>query len=208
MVESLTTPTFYTLGPGGTDHERATQAYIEFQGLGDIAELVLVDDPVGEGPERVRNEPNSFLVQCSAHREVHTVTERYPQEVIVVDDFIYATRNLSLLVRAGVIRPKTLGLVPATHGYTDLTKWENVVSERSKPVISERLLAGDIDAGITFTNLADEHPEQFHIAENYGAVRTTWLVYGHARRDRYAGEVIGHKIPWLFTGGEPPAAQS
>jgi hypothetical protein len=40
------------------------------------------------------------------------------------------------------------------------------------------------------------------VAERYGEVDTTWLVYGHRRR--YRGELIGHRIPWLFRGEPDP----
>ena len=33
--------------------------------------------------------------------------------------------------------------------------------------------------------------------EVYGAVDTTWVVYG--ARKRFSGEVIGLRNPWLFT---------
>jgi hypothetical protein len=41
------------------------------------------------------------------------------------------------------------------------------------------------------------------VLERYGEVDTTWLVYG--RRRRYQGELIGHRIPWLFTQEPVPA---
>ncbi|HEY5442323.1 MAG TPA: hypothetical protein VIJ68_02195 [Candidatus Saccharimonadales bacterium] len=204
VAELGVAPTFITLGPKGTDHERATNLYIDFQGLGEVAKLDLINDFM-EGVERVRAEPNSFLVQCSAHPKVHSVTERYPQEVVVVDDFIQATRDLSLLVRKDVAEPKSLGLVPATQGYPDLTQWKTIIDVQSKPVVSDRLLAGEFDAGLTFTELATDHPDLLRVAKNYGKVVTTWIVYGHKRHGRYAGKLIGEKIPWLFTGQpEPP----
>jgi len=207
-VESMVRPTFITLGPEGTDHERATLAYIDFLGLKGYAELELIEDLVDEGIQRVHDEPNSFLVQCSAHPNVHLATERYPKKVFVGDTFIFPTRDLSLLVRNGVDDPETIALVPATHGYTDLSKWEKVVSELSKPVISRKLAEGVYDAGITFTELTDEHSGVFRIAENYGKVDTTWIVYG--KRKRTDGELINHgrlignRIPWYFTGQPEP----
>ena len=100
---SMAHPTFITLGPKGTCHENALLHYLEFQGIEDF-ELVLVEDLLG-AIERVRDEPNTFLVQCSAHVQVHLVTERYYQEVFVIDTFLYPTKELSLLVRTDVQRP-------------------------------------------------------------------------------------------------------
>ncbi len=198
-------PTFITLGPEGTDHERVTYRYLDFQGLLGVAQVELMDNAslIDEGPTRVLEDPNSFLVLCSAHLKVSNVTEEYPQEVVVVDEAIDATRDLSLLVRKDVDSPKTLGLVEATNGYTDLTAWETV-DVPCKPVLSEMLLAGEVDAGITYTGLADEHPDLFRVEENYGEVITTWLIFGAKERSDYRGELIGRRMPWIFTGEQPP----
>ncbi len=197
----VSAPTFLTLGPAGTCHENALLRYLEFQGLKD-ARVELVSD-FGEGLERVHDEPNSFLVQCSAHPDVHVVTERYRQEVFVVDTFIYPAKEMALLQRSDVSDPKTLGIVPAALGYPDLTQWETVVQESANPIVARELLAGKYDAGVTIAEYADQHPDALRVLERYGEVDTTWLVYG--RRRRYQGELIGHRVPWLFTQEPVPA---
>jgi hypothetical protein len=194
-------PLFITLGPSGTCHENALLRYLEFQGLAD-ARVELVGDLM-DGLERVRWEPNAFLVQCSAHPEVHVVTERYRQEVFVVDTFLYPAKEMALLVRADVEEPKSLGIVPAALGYPDLTLWESVVQESANPVVARNLLAGDYDAGVTLVEYADLHPDAVRVLERYGEVDTTWVVYG--RRRRYRGELIGHRIPWLFRDEPQPS---
>lgn len=192
-------PTFMTLGPSGTCHENALLRYLEFQGLED-AQVELVSD-FDEGLERVHDEPNAFLVQCSSHPDVHIVTERYRQEVFVVDTFMFPAKEMALLVRTDVEEPRTLGVVPAALGYPDLSKWETVVEESANPVVARELLAGKYDAGVTLAEYADIHPDELRVLERYGEVDTTWVVYG--RRRRYRGELIGHRIPWLFTGESP-----
>ena len=192
------TATFITLGPTGTCHENALRRYLEFQGLtNEDTRIVLVDDLL-EGIERVRGSDNTFLVQCSAHLQVHLVTERYHEEVFAIDTFLYPTKELALLVRTDVSEPKSLGLVDATKGYTDLTRWETIIEETSKPVVGAKLLAGAYDAGLTHLHYAEEHPEALRVEESYGAVDTTWIVYGSHKR--FDGEVIGQRVPWLFTG--------
>ncbi len=98
----MTAPTFITLGPSGTCHENALRHYLDFQGL-ESFEIVLVPDLL-EAIGQVRGRPDTFLVQCSAHVQVHLVTERYHEEVFVIDTFIYPTKELGLLVRADVER--------------------------------------------------------------------------------------------------------
>jgi hypothetical protein len=190
----VTVPRFITLGPAGTCHENALAHYLEFQGL-DSYEIDLVPDLL-EAIVRVRDEPQTFLVQCSAHVQVHLVTERYHEHVFVIDTFIYPTKELGLLVRRDVDAPRSLGIVNATRGYLDVERFETVVDEPSKPVVAAHLLEGRYDAGLTHTHHADEHPDELLLIERYGAVDTTWVVYG--ARKRFEGAVIGQRAPWLF----------
>jgi hypothetical protein len=190
-------PTFITLGPAGTCHENALRRYLAFQGVGEF-ELVLVEDLLG-AIGRVKDEPNTFLVQCSAHVQVHLVTERYHEDVFVIDTFIYPTKELGLVFRNDVEQHKSLGIVSATRGYLDLTRFETIVDQPSKPVVARNLLDGQFDAGLTHVHYAREHPEQLRLVEYYGAVDTTWVVYG--RKKRFRGDVIGLRTPSLF--GEP-----
>ncbi len=196
----MTRPTFITLGPSGTCHENALLHYLEFQGV-DAYEIVLVEDLLG-AIEWVKDRPETFLVQCSAHTQVHLVTERHHTEVFVIDTFLYPTKELALLVRNDVDEPQSLGIVAATRGYTDLTRWPTIVDEPSKPVVARHLLAGAYDAGLTHLHYAREHTDVLRVQAVYGAVDTTWVVYGP--RKRFHGEVIGQRNPWLFTGEPPP----
>jgi hypothetical protein len=196
----MSVPKFITLGPSGTCHENALRHYLDFQGLTSF-EIVLVEDLLG-AVEQVRDRSDTFLVQCSAHLQVHLVTERYYGEVFVVDTFLYPTKELALLIRRDVSEPESLGIVSATRGYTDLTRWPTLIDEPSKPIVARHLLAGDYDAGLTHLHYAHEHPDVLRIEESYGAVDTTWVVYGP--RKRFRGEVIGQRNPWLFLGEREP----
>ena len=199
----MSCPTFITLGPSGTCHENALLHYLEFQGIRDY-EIVLVGDLL-DGLELIRGRPDMFLVQCSAHVQVHLVTERHHTEVFVIDTFLYPTKELALLVRAEIAQPRSLGIVSATRGYTDLEHWAEIVDEPSKPVIGAHLLAGAYDAGLTHLHYAREHPTELRVQEVYGAVDTTWVVYGAHKR--FSGDVIGQRTPWLFTGDPRPTGE-
>lgn len=200
----MSTPTFITLGPTGTCHEAALRRYLEFQGIDDF-QIVLVEDLLG-AIDRVREQENTFMVQCSAHLHVHLVTERHYREVFVLDTFIYPTKELALLIRTDVEHPRSLGIVSATRGYPDLTRWTDIIDEPSKPVVARHLLEGRYDAGLTHLHYAREHPDELRIEEVYGAVDTTWVVYG--RRKRFRGAVIGQRIPWMFRGEPEPGFES
>jgi hypothetical protein len=197
----MAAPTFITLGPSGTCHENALLSYLEFQGLEDVHVELVRDFEVGL--ERVREERNGFLLQCSSHPDVHIVTERYRQELFVVDTFMFPAKEMGLIARNDVEEPRSLGVVAAAMGYPDLTRWETIVQEPANPIVAHNLLAGAYDAGVTFVAFGEEHPEALHVLERYGEVDTTWLLYGHHRR--YQGELIGQRIPWLFE--EQPSEQ-
>jgi hypothetical protein len=179
--------TLVTLGPEGTCHERATQEYMAFQGI-DAYEVDFISDFL-DGLEKIRGRDDAFLIQCSAHPKVHEVTERYWREVFVVDTFIYPTKHLVLLSRRDVERPRSIGIVPATKGYLDLSPWEEVIDVVSKPVVGEGLLRGDYDSGLTHMEHFEEHEDALQLDLDIGEIDTTWVVYG--TKKRFAGEVIG-----------------
>jgi len=179
--------TFITLGPAGTCHERATNEYARFQGI-DSYEVELTTD-LFAGLEAVRERDDAFLIQCSAHPKVHEITERYWTEVFVVDTFIYPTKHLVVLARRDVERPRSLGIVPATKGYVDLSQWDEIVDVVSKPVVGEGLLRGDYESGLTHMEHLEEHPDELRLELDIGEIDTTWVVYGP--RKRFQGEVIG-----------------
>ena len=193
-------PTLITLGPSGTCHERATQAYMEFQGIDDF-EFEFIED-FFDGLEQIRGQAGTFLVQCSAHPLVHKVTEKYWDEVFVVDTFIYPTKALAVLARREIARPRTLGLVPATAGYIDEGEWEEIVDVASKPIVARELLAGHYEAGLTHLEYAEQHPDRLRVEREIGEIDTTWVVYGTEKRFR--GEVIGIRSAELF--GTPAPA--
>jgi hypothetical protein len=197
----MSRPTFVTLGPEGTCHENALLRYLEFQGLDAEADIELVPTLL-DGLEVVHDRPDAFLVQCSAHPDVHIVTERYRQEVFVADTFMYPAKEMALLVRTDVAEPRSLGIVGAARGYPDLTQWETIIDEPANPIVARHLLDKQYDAGVTLVEYAAQYPDALRISERYGEVDTTWLVYG--KRRRYQGAVIGHRVPWLFTGEPAP----
>jgi hypothetical protein len=186
--------TIVTLGPTGTCHERAIRAYMAFQGVEDF-EVEFIADFL-DGLEMIRGRESAFLVQCSAHPKVHEVTERYWQEIFVVDTFIYPTKALAVLARREVERPRSLGLVPATAGYINRDDWGEIIDVVSKPVVAEELLEGRYDAGLTHLEHLEKHPDELRLDLEIGEIDTTWVVYGTTKR--FEGDVIGIPSPELF----------
>ena len=87
-----------------------------------------------------------------------------------------------MIVRRDVQEPRSLGIVEATRGYLDVGRFETIVDEPSKPVVAAHLLEGRYDAGLTHTHHAEEHADELLLVERYGAVDTTWVVYGSRKR--------------------------
>jgi hypothetical protein len=172
---------------------------MRFQGVEDYAIELTTD--LFAGLETVRETPGAFLVQCSAHPQVHEITEKHWTEIFVVDTFIYPTKHLVLLSRREVERPRSLGIVPATKGYVDLSGWDEVIDVASKPLVAEGLLRGDYDSGLTHMEHVEEHAERLRLDLDIGEIDTTWVVYG--RQKRFQGEVIGIPSAHLFRQPQP-----
>jgi hypothetical protein len=192
--------TLITLGPEGTCHERACREYMAFQGVEDYGFELITDFHVGL--EMLREAPGpTFLIQCSAHPKVHEITEKYWTEVWVVDTFIYPTKHLVVLTRREVEKSRSLGIVPATKGYVDLSQWDEVIDVASKPIVGEELLRGRYDSGLTHIEHLHEHPDELRLDLDIGEIDTTWVVYG--REKRFAGEVIGIPSAEIFRAPQP-----
>jgi hypothetical protein len=194
--------TFITLGPTGTCHERAVKRYAEFQGIEDYGIELITDFHVGL--EMLRETPAAFLVQCSAHPLVHEITEKHWTEVWVVDTFIFPTKHLVLLTRKEVEVPRSLGIVPATKGYVDLSRWEEVIDVPSKPIVAEELLAGRYDSGLTHMEHVEEHTDELRLDLDIGEIDTTWVIYG--KQKRFQGKVIGIPSAELYRQPQPVAS--
>jgi len=87
-----------------------------------------------------------------------------------------------------------------------MARFETIVDQPSKPVVARNLLAGEFDAGLTHVHHAEEHPGELRLEEYYGAVDTTWVVYGPFKR--FQGDVIGGRSRWLFAGASDPVGPS
>jgi hypothetical protein len=114
---------FHTLGPSGSCHEHALKQYLAFQGV-ERADIALCDDLVAAAARAVE-EGNSYVLQCSAHLNVHQVTERFLGRLHVVDTFILPTQEMALVKRRDVAVPRTLGVPEPALGYVNEADWRD-----------------------------------------------------------------------------------
>ncbi|MBE6051442.1 MAG: hypothetical protein E7214_12530 [Clostridium sp.] len=175
-----------TMGPKGSCHENAVYKYMKYHEI-DEFEVIFVMDFL-DGLEMIKNDEADILVQCSAHLTVHTVTEKYCNEIKVMDTFIYPTKDIVLLENKNIEKPKTLGLVKATEGYLGDIKYDEIIYETTKPIVGKGLCEGKYDAGVTTMEYYDDNKEKFRIRKRIGNVLTTWIVYG--KHHTFKGEVM------------------
>jgi chorismate mutase-like protein len=171
---------FAALGPAGTSAQYATRRYIEFHELRS-AEIVPFTQ-FAEAIELVRAGKADYIVQNSAHPEVFWLTEAFKDELFVVDCFVCQTKPMGLLRQRAVAEPRSVGLIPATRGYFDVSVFPEVAYETANPIVGDNLLLGKYDAGFTFLEYAERHPDKLEVVKAVGAVDSAWLVYGAKRR--------------------------
>lgn len=125
----------YTLGPARSCHHHATLKYLEFQGI-EPQDIILVDDLVAAAAEAA-DRGDSYVLQCSAHLNVHLVTEKFRDRLQVVDTFILPTQSIAVVKRKDVKEPRSLGLPEPTMGYIDKNAWNELIFETTKPVVEK-----------------------------------------------------------------------
>lgn len=168
---------FVTLGPQGSCHDNAIQHYLEHHNV-KMFEVIFISDFL-IGLELIYRNKADYLVQCSAHPQVHLITEKYPSEIKVVDTFIFPTKEIALLERKEIKTPNTIGLVGLCEGYLEGITYSNFIYEYAKPIVGRGLLEGKYDAGITHYEYYKNFPNRFRVRKYIGQILTTWIVYGH-----------------------------
>ncbi len=188
---------FVTLGPAGTNHDLVTRRYLAFHGLSH-AEVFLIDD-FFEGLAMMNGGQADFMVQVAVHPDCADTVSRahFDYGIRIIDTFISPSRDLAILTRAEVARPRTLALQPATRGYADISAWPEHVPVSSIMRIAEGLLEGRYDSGLTTLEFAERHPGRFRVDAAIGTVDDPWLVFGSERVS------TGGLVAWL----ESPASR-
>lgn len=171
---------FYTLGPEGSCHEHVTKNYISKKNI-DHYEIILFDD-ILEAADSLTNATEGYLIQCSAHLQVHIITEKYLGELFVIDAFVAPTQPLAILKRKDISEPSTLGIPEPALGYINNKDWNEIILVSTKPVVARNLLLGKYDAGFAYQHNAVEHPDKLEIMYGIGEVDTAWVVYGKNQR--------------------------
>ncbi|MFM7345314.1 MAG: hypothetical protein ACKO1J_08115 [Tagaea sp.] len=173
---------FLTLGPG-TNHDVVVRRLLAFHGA-DSCPLGFVEN-APEGFELLLAGRAEFFVLCSVHPRASRLLCEYAGKVFIVDTFIAPSKKLAILSRAGVARPRKLGLFEATVGLAPTARWQEVVVETDGTLatVGAKLLAGVYDSALTYRDLADAHSDELTVDAEIESPDDAWLVLA---RDRAA----------------------
>jgi hypothetical protein len=178
----MTSVTFATLGPSGTNHEFVARKYIAFHELHDAT--LRLSDTATAGAEAVRDGAADYFILCAVHPDTPKIVGSFCREVFIVDTFISPSLPLAVLTRADVDRPRSIGVLhPATTGYIDTSKWEVVtkITTGSLHTVADGLLKGRYDSGLVYLNYAQRYPGRLRVDQEIGSPDDAWLVLGRKR---------------------------
>ena len=179
---------FITLGPSGTNHEFVTQNYLRSRKLKD-ADIKLIDN-FFLGLEMMADGRADYMVQAAVHPDCSDLVAKahFLYGISVVDTFIFPGKQLALLSRVDINKPRRVAFQPATRHYVSLEDWEEHIPVNSTMHVAEGLLSGAYDSGITFLDIAEKHSTKLRVEIKIGTVDDPWIVYG--KQDVFNGEII------------------
>ena len=179
---------FITLGPSGTNHEFVTQNYLRFRKLKD-ADIKLIDN-FFFGLEMMADGRADYMVQAAVHPDCSDLVAKahFLYGISVVDTFIFPGKQLALLSRADIKKPRRVAFHPATRHYVSLEDWEEHIPVNSTIHVAEGLLSGAYDSGITFLDIAEKHSTKLRVEIKIGTVDDPWIVYG--KQEVFNSEII------------------
>tara|TARA_B100001287_G_scaffold82213_1_gene68486 strand:- start:4030 stop:4608 length:579 start_codon:yes stop_codon:yes gene_type:complete len=179
---------FITLGPSGTNHEFVTQNYLSFRKLKDV-DIKLIDN-FYFGLEMIADGRADYMVQAAVHPDCSDLVAKahFQYGISVVDTFISPGKQLALLSRMDISKPKRVAFQPATRHYVSLENWEERIPVNSTMHVAEGLLSGAYDSGITFLEIAEQHSTKLRVEIEIGRVDDPWIVYG--KQGVSNGEII------------------
>jgi len=171
-----------TLGGDDSNHAFVLCRYLAKNGLGDAGTryyddfFVAFDDLIDGKIDHV--------LQVSVHPQHADCVARYVNRAFIIDTFIAASKPLAILTREAVKVPRSIALQPATRHYADLLAWTEQIDEISTSTVTEGLLAGRFDSGLTALDLVEKHPGRLRVETEIGAIEDVWVLFGRDDTNR------------------------
>ncbi len=137
---------FVTLGPAGTNHEVVTVNYLSFHGLAS-ATIELVDN-FQTGLEMMNQGSADFMIQVAVHSDcANTVASaHFKYNIHIVDTFISPSKELGILTRAEVDKPRTVAIQPATSSLQRSIPNDSVLISTSALLMTLGLRSGSVES--------------------------------------------------------------
>ena len=169
------TYTISTLGPEGTDSQRAAHHYALSSGISDYD--ILLCESFEDALDRVRD-GSDFGIVPAAYPGLFALHCKY-RDLPIIGSFVLYTKSM-VLARANQNGPiRTVALHPATkHLLSD--QYEPVFIN-SKPLCLRKVVDGDVDAGIGSKDVAEELG--LKIVEEFGEIPMTWEVFSRGEKN-------------------------
>jgi prephenate dehydratase len=143
----------HTLGPAGTNCEKAAYTWLRRQGRDGVVHLYPTLEDAVEG---IAGDPASGLLACVVYPELHTLVFSNLHRLAMVDCFVLPTHNMVLALRPGVATPRSIASHPAPVGLIpDTIAERRLVNSNTQAAID--CARGLNDACITTAVSAREH---------------------------------------------------
>ena len=166
----------HTLGPAGTNCEKAAYTWLRRQGRDPVVHLYPTLEDAVEG---IDGDPTSGLLACVVYPELHTLVFSNLHRLAMVDCFVLPTHNMVLALRPGVTTPRSVASHPAPAGLIPDTIVERrLVNSNTRAAMD--CARGLDDACITTIVSAQEHG--LHVVADFGPVPMGFSIHAPLAR--------------------------
>ena len=166
--------------PAGTNHDFVARRYAAARGL--TPEPLACESPRA-ALHAVLDRRADLALVCAAHPDAPALPAEFHTRLYVVDAFVSASKPLALVSRAQIVTPFSVGLFVATVGLADLSRWKEIVVERTGTIadVQTRLMRGAYDSALVYRDFMDRVPG-YRLEAEIDSPDDAWIVFGRERR--------------------------
>lgn len=164
----------HTLGPKGTNCEKAGFLWLENQGLQGEVKLY---ETLEEALLHVKETENSVLLGCAVYPFLHNIVFENLLDLQIIDSFVMPTYNMVFAVKQNTREPdvKIVASHPAPAHLAKLfSDHVDLVSSNSQAALA--CASGAADGCITTIKAA--HENNLHVIKDFGEVPMCFTIHG------------------------------
>lgn len=161
----------HTLGPAGTNCQRAAEVWFERQGR---RGQVLLHPTLEQAVEELHGQPGAALLGCVVYPRLHEIVFHNLHRLRLVDCFIVPTHNMVLAARPGVETIRSISTHPAPAGLVPPT-----VSQQ-RLVTSNTQAAIDCASGLSdacITTITGCRQQGLRLVQDFGPVQMGFTIH-------------------------------